>query len=711
MKRNLANRIIDALSSVEEGLKLNEIAKKLKIKSGDEDYDFLKYTLDKLVEDNKVVKHSKRKYSLNKDFSFGYYAPTVTGVIKIQSNRGVVYDTLRKEKIIIKQKNLNTALDGDTVVIVVLAKKKGKKNRGEVVKVVKRSKKNIVGTIEHDGYFWFLVPDDAKYYVDFLVPKSKLNNANDGDKVTARFLRWTNPTKSPEAEILSIVGSSGQAKVEFDSILPEFSLPEAFHHTLEKAVKNVSVKVTPSILKERLDLRNKEIITIDPKDAKDFDDALSLEMLDNGNYYLGVHIADVSHYVSARSPIDEEAYLRGNSTYLTDRVVPMLPEKLSNDICSLKPNRVRFAFSVFMELTKAGRIVKYNVAESIIKSSKRFTYEEVLNIIKSKKGPKSELILSLNTLAQMLRQKRLKEGGINFETSEIRFKLDENGNPVSAFEKSSNLATELVEECMLAANKTVAENLYRLIKKYHLKTELPFVFRVHDKPDHEKLQSVLEFVMKLGHKGDARGGDARAINKLLAQFENRPEKALVHSMIIRAMPRAVYSPKNIGHYGLGFKNYTHFTSPIRRYSDLIVHRLTKEYTKSKPNKKRIEQLLEFVSAVSEQTSMTERNSMEAERASAKLASCMLAKKYVGEIFEGTISGVTSFGLFVRLDKIYGEGLLHIRDLLDDYYMFDEKNFRLIGRRKKIIFGFGDRIMVKIINVNIDKRKIDLKLSV
>ncbi len=711
MEQKIINKIIDILSRNEDGMKLNEIAKKLKIKSESDDYDFLKYILQKLVEDNKLVKQSKRKYSLNKEFSYGYYAPTLTGVIKIQSNRGMIFDNVRKEKIIIKQKNLNTALDGDTVVVVVLAKKKGKKNRGEVVKVVKRSKKNIVGTIEHDGYFWFLVPDDVKYYVDFLIPKAKLNNANDGDKVTARFLRWTNPTKSPEAEILSIVGSSGQAKVEFDSILPEFSLPESFHHSLEKLAKNMSVKVTPTILKERLDLRDKEIITIDPKDAKDFDDALSLDILDNGNYYLGVHIADVSHYVTARSPIDEEAFLRGNSTYLVDRVVPMLPEKLSNDICSLKPNRVRFAFSVFMELTKAGKIIKYKVAETIIKSSKRFTYEEVLNIIQTKNGPKSDLLLQLNELAQTLRRKRLKEGGINFETAEIRFKLDENGTPVSAFEKSSTLATELVEECMLVANKSVAENLYRLAAKYRIKGDMPFVFRVHAEPDKDKLQSVLEFVMKLGHKGDARRGGARAINKLLAQFENRPEKALVHSMIVRAMPRAIYSPKNIGHYGLGFSNYSHFTSPIRRYSDLIVHRLTKEYAKDKPNKKRIEQLSELVAAASEQTSMTERNSMEAERASAKLASCMLAKKYVGENFEGTISGVTSFGLFVKMDKIFGEGLLHIRDLVDDYYLFDEKNFRLLGRSKKNVFRFGDRINVRIINVNIERRKIDLKLSI
>lgn len=710
MIKNLKYKIIELLAESDRGLKLNEIAKHLKIKSEEPEYDYLKFFINKLVEEGKVGKQSKRKYVLNKNFDYGYYTPTISGTLRIEYNRGIITDPVTKQKVIIKQKHLNTALDGDNVVVVLLASKKGKKPRGEVTKIIQRSNRKIVGKIEHDGNFWFLVPEDEKYYTDFLIPKSKLNKAKHGDKVTAQFLRWTNPTKNPEAEVLSIFGSSGQAKVEFDSILTEFSLPERFTKAVEDYVKDDKVKITADVLKERLDVRKLEIITIDPADAKDFDDALSLEFLDNGNYYLGVHIADVSHYVQSGSIVDEEAFKRGNSTYLVDRVVPMLPEKLSNDVCSLKPNRIRFAFSVFMELTPGGRVVKYKIHETIIKSSKRFSYEEVLKIIETKQGPKADLVLALNKLAQKLRSKRLKEGGINFETSEIRFKLDKDGMPQSAYEKTSNLATQLVEECMLIANRTVAENLYRLISRYRMKTELPFVFRVHEKPDREKLQSVLTFIMRLGHKGDARSGQAKAINKLLAQFENRPEKALVNNMIIRAMPRAVYSPDNIGHYGLGFKNYTHFTSPIRRYADLVVHRLTKEYSKSKPNKRRISHLLQLVDAVSERTSMTERLSMEAERASAKLASCMLAKNYVGAEMWGTISGVVSFGLFVRLDDIYGEGLLHIRDLVDDFYEFDERNFRLVGRRKKNIFGFGDRVRVKIVFVSVEKRKIDLQLS-
>ncbi len=710
MNQKYYSRIIDILMRSERPLTVSEIAKALKIKSNNPKYETVRNTIGRMSSDGVIKKVAKRRYVLSNVFADSGSDRIIEGRIRIEFNRGVINDKANKRKVIVKRKHLNTALDGDIVEVLLLAEKSGKRPHGEVQRILKRAERTIVGTVEQDGYFWFLVPDDEKYYVDFLIPEKKLKDAHAGDKVKAKFIRWTHPTKSPEVEVISVLGKTGEIKAEFDGILHEFFLPERFNKAVEKEVKDVRVKITPSLLEQRLDLRKTEIITIDPTDAKDFDDALSLEILDNGNYWLGVHIADVSHYVLPGSKTDAEAFNRGNSTYLVDRVVPMLPEKLSNDICSLKPNRVRLAFSVFLEITRSGRVVKYKIHETIIKSSKRFTYDEVLKIIKTEKGVKKDLILSLNKLAQTLRQKRLKEGGINFETSEVRFKFDDSGIPVEAYEKTTTLATQLVEECMLAANRAIAENLYKMTRRYHADKELPFIFRVHEKPDKDKLSDVLEFIMRLGHKGDARSGTAKAINNLLKQFENRPEKPLVHSMIIRAMPRAIYSEKNIGHYGLGFKNYTHFTSPIRRYADLIVHRLTKEYAKNKPNNHLIAQLKELVKATAEQTSLTERNSMEAERASAKVAASILASKHIGEDFTGTISGVTSYGLFVRLDDIYAEGLLHIRDLHDDYYMFDEKNFRLVGRRKKFIFGFGDRIKVRIIKVSIEKRNVDLKLA-
>lgn len=706
MIKNIEEKINGILSDSDKPLRLNEIGKLLNIKADSPDYELLKEKLNEMVAKRIVSKHSRRRYSLAGKTEFDSFNSKVTGTVRISHNRGVVISD--KAKVIIKQKYLNTALDGDFVEVVMLAKKREKKNQGQVVDIIKRANNKIVGTLEYDGYFWFLVPDDERYYMDFLIPKSKLNGALEGDKVAAIFVKWDNPQKSPEAEIISIIGSSGGAAVEYDSILPEFSLTVEFRSKTIADANRISNRISQKEMSARKDLRKLDVITIDPEDAKDFDDGLSLEVLDNGNCRLGVHIADVSYFVKTGSSIDKEAFGRGNSTYLVDRVVPMLPEVLSNDLCSLKPRRNRMAYTVLMEVSRSGAVKNYEIVETVIKSKRRFSYEEVLQIIETGAGEYSELIGNLNALAVTLRRKRLKQGGINFDTVEIRFKLDDSGQPYSARIKTSNRATELVEECMLLANKTVAEHILKLSKKYSIKDILPFLYRVHDKPNENKLNAVLEFIMLLGHSGDARGGKAKDINMLLAQFEGRPEKPIVHSMLVRAMPRAEYSSENIGHFGLGFSNYTHFTSPIRRYPDLIVHRMLKEFNECKPDKARIKSLIDWLEYAGEHTTETERNSMEAERASVKLASCFLAQKYIGEVFEGTISGVTSFGLFVLLDNIYAEGLLHIRDLLDDYYEFDEKYFRLVGKRTKKVFQFGRRIKARIVKVSIEKRKIDLK---
>lgn len=710
MQPNYKVRILKLLGTSPSSLKIYDFAKFLKVKSDTDSYDILRNNLNELVSEGKIFKHSKRRYSLSLTEESIIEKPfNVQGQIKIEEQRGTIVDSKTGIKYIVKHRNLNTALDADIVEIKPLAEKKGKKYQAFVVEIIKRSEKLITGKLENDGYFSFLVPDEPKYYVDFLIPNKKLNGAKPGDKVTGKFLSWDDPLKSPEAVIVKVLGSSGINKVEYSCILDEFDLPAEFPKKVNQEAESIEILLDSETLKKRMDLRSEEIITIDPDDAKDFDDALSLKILDNGNYYLGVHIADVSHFVKQGSIIDHEASKRGNSTYLVDQVVSMLPEKLSNDICSLKPNRVRLTFSVFMEFDANCILQNYQIAESIIKSKKRFTYDEVLQIIEGKKGPNKELVLKLHELASLLKAQRLKSGGINFETVEVKFKLDENQDPLGATQKQTTKSTSLVEECMLAANKTVAEHILKLSKTFKLKEKLPFLYRIHDVPNPDKLNSVLEFIMMLGHKGDARSGTAKAINELLAQFEDRQEKPIVNQMLVRAMPKAEYHPDNIGHYGLGFKNYSHFTSPIRRYPDLVIHRLLKEYAIQKPLPNRIEYLNSYLEEIGEHTTGTERNSMEAERASVKLAQIALAKKYVGDIFDGTISGVTSFGIFVILDTIYAEGLLHIRDLLDDYYLFDEKYFRLIGRRTHKIYRFGDRIKVKIIRVNFEKRKIDLKI--
>ncbi len=754
-KSELVEEILKLFRREDKPLQLNQISKQLGIKSDSNRYQILKLALAELCRQEILNKSNRRRYSLNNAFGINTYQ----GIIEIKDDRGVVtpLENLdingngkkdkkkgKSQKIYIKRKDLFTALDGDTVLVRIFAKRDNKKHFGEVADIIKRMDRKITGIIEFDGTFYFLIPDEDIYYVDFLVPPAMLNGAKHGDKVAAKFLKWEDPQKSPLAEITEILGKAGDPKTEYLSILKEFSLPERFsdraiteareianqfeklknHKDLTKPEDLSSIR--SDVVNRRLDLRDKLIITIDPADAKDFDDALSLDFLDNGNYLLGVHIADVSHFIQQGSEMDKEAFKRGNSCYLVDRVVPMLPEEISGNICSLLPNKLRFTFSVFLEISQSGMLKSYFLAESMIKSKKRFSYDEVQDIIKkyyenkqsdkklneknTKKAQLNELIINLHKLSSLLRKKRFSKGGINFDTIEVRFVLDENNKPVQAKLNSSNESTQLVEECMLMANKTVAEHVKILSRRNSLKSKLPFLYRIHDEPNEEKLKSVLDFIKIFIHNGTPMNGSSKAINDFLQKFEGTHEKPIVHQMLIRSMPKAEYSNINIGHYGLGFKEYTHFTSPIRRYPDLVVHRLLKSYINGEFDKRGLLKLERHLEDIGENCSLTEKNAMEAERASVKIAQSVLASEYVGKEFIGTISGVTNFGLFVMLDDLYAEGLVHIRDLYDDYYVFDEKNFSLIGKRRNKTFRFGDRIKVKIIKVNVDKRKIDLILS-
>lgn len=701
-KEKLTEKLLQIFRQAHKPLKLNEISKMLGYRSDSAEYQEFKSILLELCDKKIISKSSRRRYSLNSFES----EIDIEGTLYIKNQRGIVKTNHPEfDDIHIKRRNLSTALHGDKVMVRLLGIKEGKKYRGVIIRIIKRSDDEITGTVDFDENFYFIVPDDQHHYLDFLIPKKGLNGAQHGDKVTARLIAWEDETKSPQARVVDIIGQAGKPDVEYESILHEFSLPTEFPTNVLKETKAFSPpKRKPP---KRLDYRKKTVITIDPEDARDFDDALSLETLPNGNQLLGVHIADVSNYVTENSELDIEARTRATSVYLVDRVIPMLPEKLSNEICSLKPDEQRLTFSVLIEISDKAEIIKYEIAESIIKSSRRYSYEEVLEIIETGKGDNAKLIGKLHELAESLRQKRYKEGGIEFKTTEYKFKLDDNKFPVEVELKRTTKATSLVEECMLAANRVVANYIKQQSAEYGLALPLPYLYRVHENPDPKKLNEALNFIEYLGIRVNKKNITSNKINQLLRKFENKPEFDVINKILVRSMPKAEYSHHNIGHFGLGFDEYTHFTSPIRRYPDLIVHRLIKEYVKSNPDKDRRQFLNVLCKDVAKHSTQQERTSMEAERASVKLAQAVMAETYIGEEFNGLITGVMSFGIFVMVDELYIEGLLHIKDINDDYYFFEESKQMLKGKRKKREFGFGKRLRVKITRVNIEKRQIDL----
>lgn len=703
----LSDHIIEILkASAPEMMKLNDLAKALNIRSDSVEYDALRIKLNDMDQRKQIYKSTRRRFGLRPLGEISAF----TGILRFQYNRGSV-ETGSKEfpVVYVREQELRTALDGDHVRVKLLALKKGKKPYGTITEILQRSEMPISGTLDCDDDFCFLIPDDDKYPVDFLIPKRKMGNAVHGDKVIGKFIKWEDRHKSPEAEIIEILGKSGDPSVEFAGIMKEFELPASFPAIVEEEAKAVAVIPSETELKKRRDLRDLTIITIDPDDAKDFDDALSLEKLSNGNMRLGVHIADVTAYVAEDSALDKEALKRATSTYLVDRVVPMLPESLSNVICSLQPHVTRLAFSVFMECDAQGNVIDYDIAETVINSKRRFTYAEAQDIIDTGKGDLQDLILDLHALATLIREKRYRSGGVDFVTQETKFILDEQRNPIKAILKSRTDATSLVEECMLLANQTVAIALEQMSKTMLKKGLLPFVYRVHDEPDMIKLKGVLGFVRQLGIQVPNGTPSSRQLNTILENAGHLPEIMIINQFMLRSMAKAIYLEENIGHYGLGFAHYTHFTSPIRRYPDIIVHRLLKEYARSKPSDARFRYLQDYVVEASAHCSLRERLAVDAERASIRLASAQLALKYKGGIFNGRVTGVTSFGLFILLDELNIEGLLHMSDLSDDYYYFDEAQFRLIGKKTKKVFRIGTTLTVKISNANIDKRQIDLSL--
>lgn len=729
--RDLRSEILAELSREHTATSLLELGKRLRIKSESADHEHLKQILDRLVDEGAVVKHNRRRYSISRQNT-----AELVGVLTMHHNHATVRVGKTQETTVqIKRHHLLTALDSDTVRVQMHARSARQKVFGEVVEVINRSELPITGTIEYDGSFYFLVPDDAKYHVDFLVAEKNLGGAKPGQKVVAQFLHWEHANASPEATVQEILGSGGEPSVEFAAILKEFGLPFSFPSDVEHAAA-ACMPPDGRAVEGRVDIQNKTVITIDPVDARDFDDALSLEEHPNGEVELGVHIADVSHYVPENSIIDEEALRRGTSTYLVDRVVPMLPEALSNHICSLVPNQPRFAYSVFMRFSKTGVLKSYSISETIINSTRRYSYEEAQQVIDAasstttqlpeknrgratgKKTSKNvaspsvhdALVLKLHSLSGILYRRRIQHGGIDFETQETKYTVDENMRPQPPTIKVRTEATSLVEECMLAANRVVAEHVQKLMKKWRMPQPPPIVYRIHEEPNAEKLASAVTVVRSLGIDVPSGKLTPMQINAVLAKVRDRPERTVVNTLLLRAMAKAVYSEHNVGHFGLGFTDYAHFTSPIRRYPDLFVHRALKEYAKGKPTPQRVAALYGRAGLVSDQSSATERSAIEAERASQKLAQVMIARDHVGEVHPGQISGVTGFGVFITIDVLLCEGLLHIRDLGDDYYYFDEKRFRLVGRKKKKVLQFGTPLQVVITRADIEKRVIDVALA-
>ncbi len=679
--------------------KAKTIAKKLNFNEPHE-YAELKAFLHDLVEEGYLTRVGKR-------FRLKDVTKKLTGTLQISADNNfgfVIPDNPKIKDIFIAEKNLGTAFDGDIVEVQLFAKRKGKNPEGEIIKIIKRATTEITGVLRKTDSFYFVEPDNKKIYRDIYVPRSRLRGAKIGDKVVVTNIKWNSQLLNPEGEIMDVIGKAGTYDTEMFSIAKEFDLRYKFPPKVSAAAANIPVEIPQSEIKKRLDLRRKNIFTIDPETAKDFDDAVSVEFLKNGNYLVGIHIADVSHYVRPGTPVFKEAQKRSTSVYLVGKVIPMLPEKLSNQVCSLVPNEDRLTYSVIAELTPSAKVVNYKIVKTVIRSKRRFTYEEVQKIIDSQKGEFNKEILTLNTLARMLRKKREAKGSINFVKPEVEFVLNKKGVPLDVRIKKIQESNNLIEEFMLLANRIVARHV-NLNKRKH---NYPFVYRVHDLPDEEKLAEFASFVRSLGYSFSPNAANSsKEMQKLLKQAKGTPEEAVINEVAIRSMAKAVYSPENIGHYGLGFRYYTHFTSPIRRFPDLLVHIQIHEYIEHNKGKVfNYPQLEEYC----EHASAQERSAVNAERLSVKLKQMEFLRNKLGDEFDAVISGVTNFGLFVELADTLAEGLVSIRDMDNDFYVFDEKNYTLYGKHKGKKYRLGDKVKVRLIRIDEEKREIDFILS-
>ncbi len=615
----------------------------------------------------------------------------------------IVTDDEAETDIFVGPRKLRNALHGDRVKIYVYGKSKGKHKEGEVIEIIQRAKMEFSGIVKLSERFAFFIPDDRKMLHDIFIPISELNGAKNGIKAIAEITDWPPEAKNPIGRIKQILGKQGENNTEMNAILAEYGFPLSFPAEVEREAEEISDEISAEEIAKRRDFRTTTTFTIDPVDAKDFDDAIAFKFLENGNYEIGVHIADVSHYVLPNTPLDAEAFERGTSVYLVDRVIPMLPERLSNGVCSLRPKEDKLCFAAVFEMDADAQIVTEWFGKTIIHSDRRFAYEDVQEIIEAQSGNFVKEILLLNELAYKLRDRKFKNGAISFETAEVKFKLDEQGKPLGVYTKERKDAHKLIEDFMLLANRRVAEFIG---KKGKGKNKYTFVYRSHDSPKEDNLLSFAQFALRFGYKINTNTDKeiAKSLNHLMADVEGKKEQNVLTQLAIRSMAKAVYTTKKTSHYGLAFDFYTHFTSPIRRYPDVMVHRLLEHYLAGgKPVD------AETYEKLSVHSSQMEKKAADAERASVKYKQAEYLQNQIGTVFTGIISGVTEWGMYVEIEENKCEGMIRLRDITDDFYTLDEKNYAIIGQRKKKIYQLGDEVKIKVKSVDLTKKQIDFSL--